>query len=250
MEIVLGFLIAVAIGITGVGAGIITAPVLILFFHMPPIRAVGTALAFGVAVKLLVVPVQLYRKQVNFRVLGYMLAGGLPGVVIGSAILTKLNTPGRQGILFAALGSTIVLMAALNLYRLWLRPTDQPVRDGLRWLPVITLPIGAEVGFSSAGAGALGSLVLLAITPLTAAQVVGTDLLFGLCVSLVGSGFQLSAGNYDSLILTRLIIGGLFGAFAGTYLASVAPQRAFRVALSLWLISLGIQLCWNGISHW
>ena len=249
MEIVLGFLIAVAIGITGVGAGIITAPVLILFFHMPPARAVGTALAFGVAVKLLVVPVQLYRKQVNFRVLGYMLAGGLPGVVIGSAILARMNTPGRQGILFAALGSTIVLMAAVNLYRLWLRPT-QSVRDGSRWLPLITLPIGAEVGFSSAGAGAMGSLVLLAITPLTAAQVVGTDLFFGLCVSLVGSGFQLSAGNYDPLILTRLIIGGLLGAFVGTYLASVAPQRIFRVVLSLWLISLGIQLCWSGVSHW
>lgn len=250
MEIVLGFLIAVAIGITGVGAGIIMAPVLILFFHLPPAHAVGTALAFGVAVKLLVVPMQLYRKQVRFRVLGYMLAGGLPGVLIGSVLLAKLNAPGRQGILFAALGSTIVLMAALNLYRLWLRPTQQPVRDRSRWLLLITLPIGAEVGFSSAGAGALGSLVLLAITPLTAAQVVGTDLFFGLCVSLVGSGFQLTAGNYDALILTRLIIGGLLGAVAGTYLAAVAPQRAFRMALSLWLISLGIQLCWTGVKQW
>jgi len=250
MEIVLGFLIAVAIGITGVGAGIITAPVLILFFHMPAAHAVGTALAFGVAVKLLVVPMQLYRKQVDFRVLGYMLAGGLPGVLIGSALLAKMNTPGRQGILFAALGSTIVIMAALNLYRLWLRPMHQPIHDRSRWLPLATLPIGAEVGFSSAGAGALGSLVLLAITPLTAAQVVGTDLFFGLCVALVGSGFQLTAGNYDPLILTRLVIGGLLGALAGTYLATVAPQRAFRVALSLWLITLGIQLCWNGVKQW
>jgi hypothetical protein len=250
MEIVLGFLIAVAIGITGVGAGIITAPVLILFFHMPPARAVGTALAFGVAVKLLVVPMQLYRKQVNFRVLGYMLAGGLPGVAIGSVILAKLNTPAQQGILFAALGSTIVVMAAVNLYRLWLRPAHHPGRDRTPWLPLVTLPIGAEVGFSSAGAGALGSLVLLAITPLTAAQVVGTDLFFGLCVSLVGSGFQFSAGNYDSLILIRLVIGGVFGALAGTYLATIAPQRVFRVALSLWLISLGIQLCWSGVNHW
>src|SRR6202790_3093659 len=249
MEIVLGFLIAVAIGITGVGAGIITAPVLILFFHLPPAHAVGTALAFAVAVKLLVVPMQIYRKQVNFRVLGYMLAGGLPGVLIGSMLLAKLNTPARQGILYAVLGSTIVLMAAVNLYRLWLRPASRPIQDGSRWLPLVTLPIGAEVGFSSAGAGALGSLALLVITPLTAAQVVGTDLFFGLCVSLVGSGFQLSAGNYDSLILTRLVIGGLAGAVAGTYLAAVAPQRAFRVALSLWLISLGIQLCWNGVQH-
>jgi uncharacterized protein len=249
MEIVLGFFIAVAIGITGVGAGIITAPVLILFFHLSPAYAVGTALAFAVAVKLLVVPMQLARKQVNFRVLGYMLAGGLPGVIAGSFILARLNVPGRQGILYAALGSTIVVIAALNLYRLWLRPNQNPTRDYSRWLPLITLPIGAEVGFSSAGAGALGSLVLLAITPLTAAQVVGTDLFFGLCVSLVGSGFQLTAGNYDAAILTKLVIGGLAGALAGTYLATVAPQRVLRVALSLWLISLGIQLCWSGVRH-
>jgi uncharacterized protein len=250
MEIVLGFLIAVAIGVTGVGAGIITAPVLILFMHVPPAHAVGTALAFGVAVKLLVVPMQLYRKQVHFRILGYMLAGGLPGVILGSLILTNLNTPSRQGILYAALGSTIVVMAAVNLYRLWLRPAREGTRDRSHWLPLITFPIGAEVGFSSAGAGAMGSLVLLAITPLTAAQVVGTDLFFGLCVSLVGSGFQLTAGNYDAAILTKLVIGGLFGAFAGTYVASIAPQRVFRVALSLWLISLGIQLCWSGVHHW
>src|SRR5580704_14755263 len=221
MEIILGFLIAVAIGVTGVGAGIITAPVLILFFHVPPVFAVGTALAFGVAVKLLVVPMQLARKQVDFRVLGYMLAGGIPGVIIG----------------------------ALNLYRVFLRPNHKPTRDYSRWLPLITLPIGAEVGFSSAGAGALGSLALLIITPLTAAQVVGTDLFFGLCVSLVGSGFQLTAGNYAGAILTKLIIGGAAGAFVGTYLAAIAPQRALRVALSLWLISLGIQLCWSGLHH-
>jgi len=250
MEIILGFLIAVAIGVTGVGAGIITAPVLILFFHVSPVVAVGTALAFGVAVKVLVVPMQLARKQVDFRVLGYMLAGGLPGVIVGSFILAKLNVPGRQGILYAALGSTIVIIAALNLYRVWLRPAQKPVRDYARWLPLITLPIGAEVGFSSAGAGALGSLVLLAITPLTAAQVVGTDLAFGLCVSLVGSGFQVTAGNYDGVILTKLVIGGVAGAFAGTYLAAIAPQRVLRVVLSLWLISLGIQLCWSGVHHW
>jgi len=250
MEIALGFIIAVAIGITGVGAGVITAPVLILFLHVPPIRAVGTALAFSVAVKMLVVPMQIYRKQVDFRVLGYLLAGGLPGVLAGSILLAKLNTQGTQGILYAALGSTIVIMAGLNLYRLWLRPLAGGTRDYSRWLPALALPIGVEVGFSSAGAGALGSLLLLWLTPLTAARVVGTDLFFGLCLSLVGSGFQLTAGNYDGQILARLVIGGLVGAFAGTYLAAITPQKAFRVVLSLWLISLGIQLCWSGVHQW
>jgi uncharacterized membrane protein YfcA len=247
MEIILGFLIAVAIGVTGVGAGVITAPVLILFLHVPPVRAVGTALAFGVAVKLLVVPMQLYRKQVDFRVLRYLLAGGIPGVLAGSVILAKLNTHGMQGILYALLGSTIIIMAALNLYRLWLRPFQEGTREYLKWLPLIALPIGTEVGFSSAGAGALGSLVLLWLTKLTPARVVGTDLMFGLCLSLVGSGFQMSAGNYDAAILTKLVIGGLVGAFAGTYVATVTPQRAFRVVLSLWLITLGAQLAWSGV---
>ena len=250
MEFVLGFLIAVAIGITGVGAGVITAPVLILFFHVPVAHAVGTALAFSVAVKVLVVPMQMFRKQVDFKVLGYLLIGGIPGVLIGSLILAKLNTQGTQGILYAALGGTVVIMAAMNLYRIWLKPATGGTHNYLRWLPAIALPIGAEVGFSSAGAGALGSLVLLWFTPLTAARVVGTDLFFGLCLSLIGSGFQLSAGNYDAAILTKLVIGGLVGAFAGTYLAAITPQRAFRVVLSLWLITLGIQLAWSGVRQW
>src|ERR1700683_853261 len=115
MEIVLGFIIAVAIGVTGVGAGVITAPVLILFMHVSPAHAVGTALAFSVAVKMLVVPLQIYRKQVDYRVLGFLLLGGLPGVLAGSYLLAKLNTQGSQGILYGALGLTVVIMAAANL---------------------------------------------------------------------------------------------------------------------------------------
>ncbi len=246
MEIVLGFMIAVAIGVTGVGAGVITAPVLILFLHVPPVRAVGTALVFSTAVKLLVVPMQIYRKQVDYRVLGYLLAGGIPGVLAGSLILAKLNTKGHLGILYAALGSTIVIMAGLNLYRMFLH-SGRGSKDLSRWLPAIALPIGAEVGFSSAGAGAVGSLALLWMTPLTAARVVGTDLFFGLALSMIGGGFQLSAGNYDLTILIQLVIGGVFGAFAGTYLAAITPQRAFRIVLSIWLITLGVQLCWSGV---
>ena len=250
MELILGFVIAVAISITGVGAGVITAPVLIVFFELPPAQAVGTALAYSVAVKLLVVPMQVVRRQVDFRVLGYMLAGGLPGVLIGSTLLSILDRQGRQGPLYAVLGSTIVVMAALNLYKLAVKRSPEATKDRSRWLAAVMLPIGAEVGFSSAGAGALGSLALLSMTPLSAAQVVGTDLCFGLAVSLLGSGFQFIAGNYEAAILTKLIIGGIAGALAGANLAALAPQRMLRAVLSLWLVTLGIQLCWSAVTHW
>jgi uncharacterized protein len=113
-------------------------------------------------------------------------------------------------------------------------------------LPWFAFPIGAEVGFSSAGAGALGSLLLLALTPLTAAEVIGTDLCFGLGVSIVGGVIQLGAGNYDAALLLKLIAGGLCGAFTGSLLAGRIAQRPLRVGLLLVLMLLGCELALHG----
>ncbi len=63
---------------------------LILFLHVPVADAVGTALAYSAAVKLVVVPVQIWRRQVVWRTLGIMLLTGIPGVVIGSLIFQRV----------------------------------------------------------------------------------------------------------------------------------------------------------------
>jgi hypothetical protein len=242
VEFLVGFIIAIAISLTGVGAGSMTTPVLILFLGVPPTIAVGTALAFGAIVKIATVPMYAARRQVNFRILRILLIGGLPGVLLGSLLLDRLKRGPYQGILYAALGSLIVAMAVFHLYRVF-RPAPRSAnRDRSHLLPWFSFPIGAEVGFSSAGAGALGSLMLLSLTSLTAAEVVGTDLCFGLGVSLTGSIVQIGAGNYDSALLLKLVLGGLCGAFTGSLLAGKIPQRPLRVCLLLILIALGSQL--------
>src|ERR1700729_4554907 len=91
MEILAGFVIALAIGITGVGAGSITAPVLILFFHQSASDAVTTALVFGTVVKLIATPIYMSRGQVNLGVLKYVALGGLPAVVVGSFLLDAFD---------------------------------------------------------------------------------------------------------------------------------------------------------------
>ena len=249
MEFLAGFLIAIAIAVTGVGGGVITAPVLMLFFRMGPAQSVGTSLLFAAFVKLLVLPVYLYRRLINYRVLGLMLLGGIPGVLAGGIYLKHLHSTGRDGLLYLALGGVIVGTAAFNLYRSWSQSGERSLRERSSWLPAIMLPIGAEVGFSSAGAGALGTLALFSTTNLTASEVVGTDVVFGLVLSLAGGGMQFSAGNYDSAMLLRLLTGGVFGALVGANLTALLPPRRLRLALSLWLISLGIQLCWSTLAH-
>ncbi len=248
MEVVLGFTIAALIALTGVGAGTITAPMLILFLHVPVPEAVGTALVYSAAVKLVVVPVQIWRRQVDWRTLGVMLLPGVPGVVIGVFFFQRLvRGQGNTLWLYLALGSMIVLSSAWHIYRHF-RPAASQTgsADHPRWLAAAMLPIGAEVGFSSSGAGALGTLALLGLTRLEIPKVVGTDLCFGLCLALIGGGLHLSQGGVDSILLTHLIMGGVVGALVGTGLAPRIPARAMRLALSLWLFALGVQLCWHG----
>lgn len=248
MEFLLGFVIAVAVGLTGVGAGSMTAPILILFFHLAPAQAVGTALGFAAVIKLIVTPVYILRKQVHWRTLALLCAGGVPGVLVGFLAIRALNAEEFQARLLVVLGLTISVLAAFSLYRSARPARANHTRDGSRWLPLIGAGIGSEVGFSSAGAGALGSLALLNLTPLTPASVVGTDMLFGLVLAVVGGGFHLTAGNYAGPILFKLIAGGVFGAFLGANLSAVVPSRILRLGLSLWLTLLGIELCWRALA--
>jgi uncharacterized protein len=114
MVYALGFVIALAIGITGVGGGTITVPVLILFLNLAPEKTVGTALAFAAAVKILVAPVYMARKQVNYRVLALMIAGGLPGLFVGLYFLHRLHSSRQNALLTILLGAVIARAGCLG----------------------------------------------------------------------------------------------------------------------------------------
>jgi uncharacterized membrane protein YfcA len=248
MDFLIGFLIAVVIALSGVGAGVITAPLLILFLHVPMEIAVSTALAYSAVVKLIVVPVQVVRRQVNYRVLGFMLIGGLPGVILGSLLFKHVAAHGPRSTLTFALGAIIIFTSGWHIFRHF-RPAGiaRPVNDRSRLLGLIMFPIGAEVGFSSSGAGALGTVALLGMTNLAAAQVVGTDLAFGLAIALVGTGVHMFGGHYASDILLKMCIGGVVGAIVGSTFAPKIPNRSLRLALSLWLTVIGLQFCWHAL---
>jgi uncharacterized membrane protein YfcA len=248
MELLFGFLIAFAIAITGVGAGTVTAPALVLFLHVPLPIAVGTALVYASVVKLIVVPVQIIRNQVVWKILGMMLLGGLPGVLVGVVLFRHVVGHGFQAPLYFALGSIIVFASALHFYKAFRAGKDTgPRKERRRWLAFLMLPIGAELGFSSSGAGALGTVALLGLTNLTATEVVGTDLAFGMCLSILGGGLHLLVHTPDTALLWKLLIGGMAGAIAGTLVAPRLPHRQLRLVLTAWLLLIGLQFCYQAV---
>ncbi len=246
MGYVIGFFIALFIALTGVGAGTITVPVLVLFLAVPAPVAVGIGLTFSAAVKLILVPSQILRRNVSWPTLGLMILGGVPGVLLGSLFLKQLITAGSQNLLNGLLGAILVSTAGWQIFFSF-RPVKEntQARERSALLPWLMLPVGAEVGFSSAGAGALGSAALLSLTRLSSAQVVGTDIVFGFVLSMIGSGAHWFSQPFGQPLLLQLMMGGLAGALGGTLLSGWIPQRPLRLALCVWLLILGGQLLLN-----
>ncbi|WP_027882885.1 sulfite exporter TauE/SafE family protein [Meiothermus rufus] len=243
-EVLIGFFIALTIGLTGVGGGTITAPVLILFLGLPPEVAVGTALLFSFIAKVPAGAIYWARGLVEPRALGLLLLGGIPAVVAGSLLLNQLKS--QKDLVLAVIGATIIIVALFNLL---LTHRFSPRRFPPWAIVSLAGFIGLEVGFSSAGAGALGTLLLLNGTRLAAQKVVGTDIWFGLALSGIGGGLHAALGQTDGPLLLKLALGGLLGSVSGAFLAQRLSQRPFRIGLLLWLVFIGGNLIYRSIPN-
>lgn len=241
MEIALGFIISIFIALTGVGAGSLTTPLLFLLLGLPAKECVGTALIFATVVKIVTVPSYIARQQVNWRVFAYLTAAGLPGVIGGAFLMKRLPTD----IVMGCVGLTIVSITLVNLIRF----AHVVQHERTNWLAPLGLLIGLEMGFSSAGAGAIGALGMMSLTKLSTAEIVGTNLGFGLALSAVGGLIHAGLGDVNTAVLWKLLIGGVAGAVVGSSLASHVGSKKLRFALCLVLVYIGSQLSWTSFSR-
>jgi hypothetical protein len=85
-------------------------------------------------------------------------------------------------------------------------------------------------------------------TSLLPSQVVGTDLAFGLILSLFGGTIHAGLTGFPWAVVTKLLIGGIPGVILGTQLATALPPKKMRLALCIWLLYVGSQLSYRGIS--
>jgi uncharacterized membrane protein YfcA len=173
-----------------------------------------------------------------------MLLGAVPGLLAGTYLLAAMRARWNPVVL-VLIGLTLVASAALTLaYRK--RHTGLR-RDSGPWLPWVTLPIGVETGFSSAGAGALGTLLLFNCSDMTATQVVGTDVLFGIVLAATGSIFHLGLGSISGALLKGLLLGGIPGVLLGCAFTAKVPSPKLKVVITVITLFLGLQLAWTGV---
>jgi hypothetical protein len=242
VTILIGAFVGFVIGLTGLGAGILMTPILILGLKMPPSASVGAALIFSTVVKLFAGGVYLWRGQVSARTLLALVAGGVPGALGGSWLLYRAHWKGHEDTVTLTLGLLILLTTALEWRRGRKAHAGEAIRTRHGVLAMLAMPIGASVGFSSAGAGSLGTLALLRFTSLAPVRVVGTDILFGLALSATGGLAHLLSDGVDPMFLAKLLAGGLAGGLVGARLADKLPAATLRHWLVFALAALGFVL--------
>ncbi len=241
----LGFFIALIVGMTGIGGGSFTVPALLLIVGLPAGEAVGTAFVFAGVLRLIAAPFYLLSRHVHPRYFRLLLIGAVPGLVLGIFALRFLARPGSGAVVVILLGIVLAFTSGVTFIPRVGNPNF--VTKNAKWLPWLAFPIGVESGFSSAGAGALGTVLLLNYSEMAPAQVVGTDILFGLVLAIIGSLVHWTFGSISASILIQLLVGGVPGVVLGCLLARKVPAHKLKTVVATVALLAGLQLVWSGV---
>ncbi len=111
LPVLFGAVIGCLVSITSVGAGAIGVTVLMLLYPALPLpRIIAADLAYAVPLTLVAGLGHASVGEVDWRLLGWLLAGSIPGILIGSSLVT--HTPER---LIRSLLSVLLAYAGLKL---------------------------------------------------------------------------------------------------------------------------------------
>jgi uncharacterized membrane protein YfcA len=243
--LLLGFVIAVSVGMTGIGGGSFTVPALLLIIGLPPAEAVGTTFVYAGVLRLLAAPFYLATRQVHSRYFRLLVLGAVPGLVIGMLALQFLAKQNVNAQIVLVVGILLTLSSSVSFVPRAQVPSF--ARKNSHWLPWLAFPIGIESGFSSAGAGALGTVLLLNYSEMSPSQVVGTDVLFGLVLAVIGAAIHWGLGSINTPVLTQLLMGGIPGVLIGCILSRKVPAKRLKTVVAAIAICAGLQLVWSGV---
>ncbi|MFT3730628.1 MAG: sulfite exporter TauE/SafE family protein [Hyphomicrobium sp.] len=246
-----GFVVGFLVGMTGVGAGSLMTPFLITQIGVPPTLAVGTDLLFASITKASAAWPHHNFGNVNWRLVGWLAAGSVPGSIAMLTLLRVLNPDTAALSLFireALVGALILSSIAILIYPIVVRGharVGEPADVKIRYVPTLLLglTLGAIVTVTSVGAGAIGVVILTLLYPtLRTRRLIGTDVVHAVPLTLISGLGHLSIGNTSFGLLGLLLLGSIPGIAIGTRLTGILPDWLLRVFLALILSFAAYQL--------
>jgi uncharacterized membrane protein YfcA len=254
--ILIGLVVGILVGLTGVGGGSIMTPLLVQVLKINPLVAVGTDLLYSVPTRLY--GAFLHRKQgtVNPEIVKALLWGGIPSSFVGLAALYWLRHHVDLKIIEDwtkhAIGVALFLAAGMILAQpLFKKTRDLVAPEGpFAWQPgrrprVVALGavVGLIVTLTSIGSGAVTLPLLALALPLVGLpELIGSDIAFAAFLIPAAALGRWTMGDVDVWLAVNLLIGSLPGVYIGSKLCTRLHQNWLRPAVAVTLIFVGAHL--------
>ena len=249
---VIGFITGTLIGLTGTGGGVLLTPLLMVLTPYPAVTLIGTDIVNGSFTKLLGVFEHRRLGQVRWRLAAFLMVGTVPGTITGILLLSflksRLEGAELDHLLRLVLGGTLFCVAfLLPLVRLGKAKPDKtwvdaPVRSMRLKLMAAGALVGLLVALTSIGSGSLLMIFLLLLTPYPLAELVGTDILYGLATMTLAGFLHVRMGHFDAGLFLHVVAGSLPGVVLGSHLTRLIPERYFSWLFTILYFSLGTRL--------
>jgi uncharacterized membrane protein YfcA len=254
LVIAFGLGVGVLIGLTGIGGGSLMTPLLILVVGIKPVVAIGTDLAYGAITKTVGGWKHLKMGTVDLGVTAWLAVGSLPGALGGVILVDRLHEAYGDGfdtiLLAVVAGALLIVAAAIILRTVILKPRELNETDTYAFTTrrrkleaaAIGLVLGAMLGATSVGSGALIGPVLILLFRLTPRRVVGTDVAHAALLLWVAGVAHWVGGNVDFALMGNILIGSIPGVWIGTSLVPHVPVAGLRPTLGCVLLgsALGV----------
>ncbi len=248
LYIAVGLLVGILVGLTGVGGGSLTTPILVLVFGQSPTVAVGTDLVFAATTKAAATAAFGYGRRIDWQIAGRLALGSIPAAA--AAIVwfwVRRAPPGADPVVSRCLAAMLALTALglllrQPLTRLGLRLTSASLGPANRYRVTLTVIAGVLIGLAvtvtSVGAGALGTVALLWLYPLrlTAHRLVATDIAHALPVTLIAGLGHAALGHVNLPVVACLLVGSIPGILLASRTALRLSPAIMHVLIATMLV--------------
>ena len=257
----LGGLVGVLSGMFGVGGGFLMTP-LLFFIGIPPAVAVATEANQIVASSFSGVLAHLKRKNVDFKMGGVLLIGGLIGASLGVFIFNYLKSMGQVDLLvklcyvvFLGIVGGLMFIESLGALRnanksnvlikrrpkrTWIHVLPFKIRFRVSGLYISAIPpvlVGILVGILAAIMGVGGGFIMVPamiyLLGMPTRVVVGTSLFQIIFVTAFTTMLHATTNfTVDIVLAVLLLVGGVIGAQFGTMIGSKLKAEQLRILLA------------------
>ncbi len=249
-KILVGFVVGILIGLSGVGGGVLLLPVLIFGLRVPAITAVGSDALFNFFTKIPAGLLHLKKGTVRLKVVLALAVGSIPGSIAGVRLLMYIRNVYGDGVnnfIKSAIGVLLIIIPLLLLFQKRIEESvahRPPTTKGFAGMALIGLVAGFLVGMTSVGSGSIIMMLLLLFYSFPPKVNVGTDIVHAVILTGVTGFMHLRLGNVDPWLVASLLIGSIPGGLIGSHLATRVPMMWLRRLLCALLLLTGARMLW------